>query len=119
MSTPTGPGREHTTDWRAIACVGVGIEHEIGYAGRATHMERLVKTGRVKAGANRVRADDGDRLALIARRGNEAGGLTRRMDLNWVRVAHIYFLNSAMTSISPTMFSLKTANSSAGIQSSW
>ena len=99
--------------------MGVGIEHEVGYAGRATCIERLLKSRRVKADANRVRADDGDGLALIARRGNEAGSLTRRIDLNWVRVAHIYFLNSAITSISPTMFSLKAANSSAGIQSSW
>src|SRR5439155_26632186 len=103
--------REHATDRRAVARVCVGIEHEIGHPRRAAGVERLLETLGVEPGTNRVRADNGDGLALVARRGNEAGGLTRGVDLGWVGVAHTYFLNSAMTSISPTMFSLKADNS--------
>ncbi len=80
--------RENATNWRTVASVRVWIEHEIGHAGRATGVERLLKTRGVEPGANGVRADDGDGLALIARRGNEAQGLTGRVDLGWVGVAH-------------------------------
>ena len=67
----------------------VGIEHEIGYAGRAAGVERLPETRGVESGANRVRADDGDGLALVARGGNEARSLTRGVDLGWVGVGHL------------------------------
>ena len=80
--------REHATDRRAVARVCVGIEHEIGDAGRAAGVERLLETSRVEPGANCVRADDGDGLAVVARRGNEARGLTRGVDLDWVGGVH-------------------------------
>lgn len=51
-------------------------------------LERLLEPRRIKAGANRVRADDGDGLAFVARRRDEARGLTRGVDLGWVRVTH-------------------------------
>ena len=66
----------------------VGIEHEIGHPRRAAGIECLLNTGGVEPGTNRVRADNGDGLALVARRWNEAGGLTRGVDLGWVGVAH-------------------------------
>ena len=42
----------------------------------------------VKPGRNRVRADDGDGPAHVARRGNETRGLPRGVDLGWIDVAH-------------------------------
>ena len=80
---------ENATDRRAIASVRVRIEHEIGHVGSTASIECLLKARRIKAGANRVRADDGDGLALVARRGDEAGGFTRGVDLSWVGVAHL------------------------------
>jgi hypothetical protein len=80
--------REHGTDRRAVARVRVGIEHEIGNAGRTAGIERLLETRGVEPGANRVRADDGDGLALVTRRGNKARGFTRGVDLSWVGGAH-------------------------------
>jgi len=82
--------REHATDRRAVAGVRVGIEHEIGHARRAAGVERLLETRGVEPGANRVRADYGDGLALIARRGNR----TRGADLVWVFCVHLKFLCS-------------------------
>jgi len=63
--------REHATVRRAVARMRVGVEHEIGHARCTAGVERLLKTRGVEPGANRVRADDGDGLALVARRGNE------------------------------------------------
>ena len=74
--------------------MGAGIEHEIGYDGRAACIERLLKARRIKAGANRVRSDDSDGLALVARRGNEARGLTRGVNLSWFFSTHFKFLCS-------------------------
>ncbi|HEY6184536.1 MAG TPA: hypothetical protein VIW67_19990, partial [Terriglobales bacterium] len=72
---------ENTTDRRTVASVRVRIEHEIGHAGCAAGVERLLQARGVKPGANRVRPDDGDGLSFVTRRGDEAGGLTRGVDL--------------------------------------
>ena len=67
----------------------VRIEHEIGHAWRSASIEGLLKTRRIKAGANRVRADDGDGLALVARRGNEARGFARGLNVR-LRCIYVY-----------------------------
>lgn len=69
----------------------VRIGHKVSDARRTAGVARLLKARRIKAGANRVRADDGDGLALVARRGDKAGSFTRGVDLGWVSVAHFKF----------------------------
>ena len=83
--------REHTTDRRSVARVGVGIKDEVGHPGCAAGVERLLETGGVEPGANRVGADDGDRLAFVTGRWDEARGPTRNVDLGWIGVVHDKF----------------------------
>ena len=42
----------------------------------------LLETRGVESGVNRVRVDDGDGPSLVARRGNDAEGLARGLDLS-------------------------------------
>ena len=83
-----GRGSQDATDRRAVAGVSVGVEHKIGDTGRAAGVERLFQAGRIETGANGVRADDGDRFALVTRRGDEAGGVASDVDLGWVVGVH-------------------------------
>lgn len=82
-------------------------EHEIGYAGCAARVERLLKARRVKASANRVRTNDSDGLALVARRRDETGGFTRGVDLGWIFCAHFKFLCSTNSKVQIASFKLR------------
>ena len=67
----TGFGKEQEFVDRSVARVGVGIKDKIGHPRCAAGVERLLETGGVEPGANRVGADDCDRLAfVVARQGN-------------------------------------------------
>jgi len=65
--------RDHyTPDGRAVADVGVGIEHESRDARRGGGVDGLLNAAIVEAGANRGRADDGD--GRVPGDGKDAGG---------------------------------------------
>ena len=68
---------QHAADRRTVAAVGVGIQHQIGHARREPRVDRLLQAQFVERAANRLGADDGDRLVLAAGRqdrGRFAGG---------------------------------------------
>ena len=66
-----------------------GSSHDLVGGGLAVAIEiDRDARARIEPGANGVRADDGDGLALIARRGDKAGGFTRGVDLGWVLRVH-------------------------------
>ena len=71
---------QHATDRRAVAAVGVGIEHEIGHAGRGAGVDRLLEAHVIERVANGVRADDGDRFAFGVRDGENGCGFARRLN---------------------------------------
>ena len=60
--------RDHdATDGRAVAGMGVGVEHQIGHAGREAGVDRLLNAHGVKTGADGIGADHGDRRAVLHR----------------------------------------------------
>ena len=80
---------EHAPNGRAVAGVRVRVEHEVGHARRAARVERLLQAARIEGIADGRRADDGDGLALVAARREEAGGFARGLDLDRHGVAHV------------------------------
>jgi hypothetical protein len=72
---------QHAAHRRAVADVRVGVQDKIGDAGRTARVQRLLQAAGVEAVADRARADHGDGLALVVRRGQDAGCLAGLDDL--------------------------------------
>ena len=64
--------RDHdAADRRAVAGVGIGVQHQVGHAGREPGVDRLLEAAGIETGADGVGADHGDRRAVFDRQNAE------------------------------------------------